>query len=666
MSNITNLTMDKIVIENCKIIENNFSDIDHDSWIFRRNGMILFCCYNVQLQNITVRRSDGDQLYRPAILAINLLGISSFINITSYGINVMYDEMDVDYKYNKILIENYQILSSPKYLNIDIGITIYLYQESYKVEIEIYNTKFATINSISGLFEVIQTANTFGNFIHLNQCIVEQITGDHFFYSTSSMWFHKRHVHHQITFTSCIFRYNKFLRLLTVHGEANIELVGCTFEYINVRSELIKMSSEFSHQNSMVIVNTSFYLITTNFDLIHISNVLLNLKGAAIFSKLKADRILNTIHSTVSCHKYIEFSENIVTFTDNIDYIIVQENTLINMTNNVYSTINEINQHYYDAHSVTNLTAPCYYQYTAERQNFDNHLETLNFSIVFHNDISIHTLMTAHCRWVHGSAFNNARPIDINKRLIKSDFPLYYKLVCYCFQENSQDCSIDTLATVFPGQTISLSLVLNYNYPTFTHHLTGVDTNYSHIVTIEINDDVLPETACKVAKVSEVIQEVHYSTCTIINLTIVHNGPRYLRWCELFINILSTHQVDVYYIDISPCPAGFIYQNGICICDPVLNLPHVILIIKLFYDLLVVGYLLSPSMTHTNIASVLGVHYTIVYLNQRDSISPFLTHSVNLTGPVCCVDSVNKVSVLSLVIPIVNTALIYTCSLLYQ
>ena len=322
----------------------------------------------------------------------------------------------------------------------------------------------------------------------------------------------------------------------------------------------------------MIIVNTSFYLITSNFNLICISNVLLKLKGPVIFSKLTADRILNTIHSTISCHKYIEFSGNVVTFTDKIDYIIVQENTLINMTNNEYGTINDINLHYYDAHSVTNyFTAPCYYQYTAERENFDNHLETLNFSIVFHRDISIHTLMVAHCRWVNGSAFNIARPIDINKRLIKSHFPLYDKLVCYCFHENSLDCSIDTLATAFPGQTISLSLVLNYQYPTFTHHLTGVDTNYSHIVKIEINDDVLPETACEVAKVSEVIQEVHYSTCSIINLTIVHNGLSYLQWCELFINILSTHQFDAYYIDILPCPAGFIYQNGICICDPVLN-----------------------------------------------------------------------------------------------
>ena len=123
------------------------------------------------------------------------------------------------------------------------------------------------------------------------------------------------------------------------------------------------------------------------------------------------------------------------------------------------------------------------------------------------------------------------------------------------------------MAAVFPGQTISLSLlILNYLYHTTLHN----------IITVEINDDILPPTACKVAKVNELVHQIYYSSCTTINFTVVHinftvvhNGLRYLQWCELFINILSTHQIDVYYIDMFPCPAGFVYQNGICTCDPV-------------------------------------------------------------------------------------------------
>ena len=46
MSNIVNLTMAKLVIENCRI-ENNFFDTDR--WILIGNGIILSHCYNVQL-----------------------------------------------------------------------------------------------------------------------------------------------------------------------------------------------------------------------------------------------------------------------------------------------------------------------------------------------------------------------------------------------------------------------------------------------------------------------------------------------------------------------------------------------------------------------------------------------------------------------------------------
>ena len=122
-----------------------------------------------------------------------------------------------------------------------------------------------------------------------------------------------------------------------------------------------------------------------------------------------------------------------------------------------------------------------------------------------------------------------------------------------------------------------------------------------------------------------------------------------------------------------PCPASFVYQNGICTCDPVLNslLPVSITTCDINYQTIlrpagIVGYLLLLLMTHINITSLLIVHYTTVYLNHHNSISQLLTHSVSSTGLVCCVDTVNKVSVLSLVIIIVNTALMYTYSLLYQ
>ena len=561
MINIVNLTMMKLLIENCKI-ENNVLNIDH--WIFIGNGMVLSHCYNVQLQDIAVYRSKQWHS-RSTILVVNVLGISSFINITSNGLIIEYNEVYVDNMYNKLLLENYQIPFSTKDRYYDSVIMIRFYQGSYKIELEVHNTRFTTVNTTSSLFKVAQLANKFGNFIYFNQCIVEKFNSTseltNFFYFDASLYGSC----HQVTFTNCVFRYNKFHRLFRVYGNVNIRLESCIFKYNQF--QVIKMTDSL-YKNYMAITNTSFYAITSNSTLIYISYALLHLEGPVIFVKLKAYRILY-IQYSISCHNYIEFSQNVVSLADRVHYIVVQENTLINMTNNEYSTIEMIKAHHYGAYTISNFAAPCYYQYTAEGKCFDELTGKLNFSIVFH-DISIHTLMTAHCRWIPASAFNTTKVIDVNMRLINSDFSLEYdKLLCYCHNNNTQDCSIDRLAVVFPGQTISLSLMYRTE---FRDNLIDLDFIQNYIITVEINDDVLPPTACKVAKVSELVHQIYYASCTTINFTIVHNGLSYLPWCELFINILSTHQMNAYYIDIFPCPAGFVYQNGICICDPILKL----------------------------------------------------------------------------------------------
>ena len=125
MSNITDLTMENLVIDNCRI-EKNVLQIHH--WIFWANGMIISHCYNVQLQNITVYRSDQK---RSALLVINILGISSFINITSNGLKIEYNEVNVVDNHSKLLLRNYQIPLYTKNIYNDAVVVIYLLQESY-------------------------------------------------------------------------------------------------------------------------------------------------------------------------------------------------------------------------------------------------------------------------------------------------------------------------------------------------------------------------------------------------------------------------------------------------------------------------------------------------------------------------------------------------------
>ena len=549
MSNITNLTMVKLVIENCKVY------VKRPTFLTIGNGMILSQCYNVQLQNITVLLGLQS---RSTILALNILGISSFINVKSIGLKINYSGVNAADKYNKLLIKNYIPLHYSQ------SIIIYLYQKSYKVEIKVCNTKFSALKTYPRMFKVIQLS-TFKDSIHFDQCTFEKfkLNLEELFYFDSPKEFS-----FQVIFSNCMFRSIKIGRLFTVYGDIDMKFERCNFMYSNF--QVIRMIDS-SYQNPLVITNTSFHSITSDSYLIYISQKLY-LGGPVMFTNLKVKRILY-IKNFITCHGYIEFSQNNVSLIDRAHYIVVQENTLINMINNIYYTsIRYLNPFYYESYSTSNYTAPCHYQYTMHGgQNVDKIIEEMNFLIIFHNDVSIHKLMTAHCRWLPGSAFNTTKPVEINDRLIKSDLPLQHlKLICHC-SYNDTDCYIRTLATVYPGQTLSLPLCLNGRYNTFRDPEIDLDIINKQFITIEINDDVLPPTACKVAKVSEMAQQINYTSCATINLTIVHNGLSHLQWCELFIRIISTHQTDAYYIDILPCPAGFVQHNGICICDPILN-----------------------------------------------------------------------------------------------
>ena len=272
--------------------------------------------------------------------------------------------------------------------------------------------------------------------------------------------------------------------------------------------------------------------------------------------------------STIRLHDYIEFSRSTIStviYSHLLKFVIVQQNTLINMTNNSIGEILLIGKEdlLEDIYTDFMFKAPCFYQYYAHEQKLDESIKDWNYSIVYHNDRSIYNLKTTHCSWLPQSAFSSTKPIDVNKRIIKSDFPLVKeKRICSCLNGWKQNCYVDNLANIYPGQKIALQMILSKEY--------SIESS-SAVITVEMNINIkfLPETACKLAKTTEITQTV-YNYCTHINYTIMHNEMGYLQWCELFISIQETY-VDTFYINMFPCPRGFTQLNGICTCDPMLN-----------------------------------------------------------------------------------------------
>ena len=100
MSNIVNLTIAKLVIQKCHV-KDNFLNLT--TLIFTGKSVILSQCYNVKVLHTAV--FELSQLHTHTILAVNVLGNSSFINLTSNGLVIEYNEVNTDDIQHKILIE---------------------------------------------------------------------------------------------------------------------------------------------------------------------------------------------------------------------------------------------------------------------------------------------------------------------------------------------------------------------------------------------------------------------------------------------------------------------------------------------------------------------------------------------------------------------------------
>ena len=100
--------------------------------------------------------------------------------------------------------------------------------------------------------------------------------------------------------------------------------------------------------------------------------------------------------------------------------------------------------------------------------------------------------------------------------------------VCYCFMNNTYDCSLDLRGPVFPGQVLQVDLCAPH----------GSDSDENYILVAETLNTFLPTSACKVKHQSEMINVISSSSKTY-NFTIVSESE---KECKLFL----TAQPDLY------------------------------------------------------------------------------------------------------------------------
>jgi len=273
MTNITNLVMKNMVINNCTKRHSNIS-ID----------LLLEDCYNVQLIHIVVL--GGLAHDRCGLVAINMLGSSVFTDLTSNGIMLLYGEVEVQVKHHKLLIKDYHIVLDENVYD-DTIIKVRMYQQSYRVEFEVYGSTFSFIND-KILIASWLVLNKFGNLIHINHCVIIHFNHWNMFISQlrKDQYFSPhQEKHHLIRFTDCKFwdysagNIPPFIDRMLIYissNSINMIMKNCVFK--NGTFQAIRSYTSFAK-----ISNTNFSSITCTTALVDASHTL-QLAGPVLFT----------------------------------------------------------------------------------------------------------------------------------------------------------------------------------------------------------------------------------------------------------------------------------------------------------------------------------------------------------------------------------------------
>ena len=327
--------------------------------------------------------------------------------------------------------------------------------------------------------------------------------------------------------------------------------------------------------NILISGPTSFASIHTRtyshaeLNLIHIINMVVSVIGPVTLSVNIAHNIMLFQYCDVSFSKNIIFQSNHCTQVIDLllTYIKIMEYANISFIDNKY--INEViksedindNKLYplcisqFITLRNTTTVSPLHYSINIVDNFYSHH--PLSYNMHHKNClISPFYRFTPHCQWIPTGVFYDYTPKEIYQQIVRNDNQNFtYHKICYCSTDEGSNCSAWSCVSC---QTLETQL--------FTPCSDEISVVYA-----EVNSIHLPNSACKVAT-----QHNKLTTITNfskpVNFTIVSES---ISRCQLFLTASSySNKIhDAFYVELLPCPIGFILQNGICDCDcdPVLS-----------------------------------------------------------------------------------------------
>ena len=597
MNNITSLTMKNITIQNCMA--------QHGS---QRAAIIITQNSFIQIHHVQICQVSK----QPSLLAVNILGDSSFNNMMCNGIHLYYYDTEIVSKNHTILLKHH----NSKY-----GIRVYMFQHTYRITLKVSDI-FVQYLKLTTVLHVISN-----NTVNINSVFIENCQVEHN-YNINEGPFYLNNV--STHFSNCKFVHNKRSTILTVKNARNMSMIHCIFQanekydhlifVENTLNVLIKDSYFYNNSGQVIItVNPLKYLkamlladILTDVIIQNVTfsnliakpcilkpvlsifeflNARLLLMDQVIFSNINVynaiDGIIDLTNSIVIANKYVEFLKNnaysLIKYrciTEKCFIMIINNNTVVNITSNTLYT-------YFSA--MLMLPKPvyplCFFQYVTG-EILDDQISSGKIVVIFDSNkfsnnlhffhYTLHTLPQlpsvelsytynihiTHCYWLPHLSFIYALPVDVNKHYIQytnnSNLHIIQeKTLCYCANESHYDCLIDELGAAYPGQTLTVPLYarLNFFFNADVFVAKGPNKTYN--------------TSCTVFKASETIQLIGKG-CTNMKYSIVFPTD---KWCELYLTVSQNNSIEqnVFYIRQLTCPLGFIKSDGVCQCYPMLK-----------------------------------------------------------------------------------------------
>ena len=556
-------------------------------------------CWSCKVRNIT--------FLQYGLVAHNLLGRSWLsnivINLTNtrsntflhyHGISLTFKNLsDISYSYHLIVLNAISVYSQdgdfqhiPYIDSVPQCVVIDLLQTIFDVTIILNNSHFHNLKQKVLLVNAVASdAIATFNLILIENCIFENITqeGPNIMILIAFEGFNKI-----LRISNCTFRNNgKFFYLIGIN---DLEIAHTpVYNTSNMKSNTISIKACIALNNKcgfLVVENmkylpqykTNIFILgpleiagATAFRsdlvtaLLYFGEVDVHVMGPVTITKIYGFTIMNFIASEVTFGGdiiiYSSICNQVIHLQSNVVYLKLEQNSTIIIFNT--SILNEIIA--VDNDQYNNPYLYCIFQFISSQNIYTNTTPSpTNYRILFYRNFIINAKekekckvsfyhYISHCQWINSSVFHGYNPTIINEQIVQheSNQMNEHTTICFC-SNNVTDCSLDVLGQVYPGQTLQVELCVPCIGEDATLH-------------VETHHRSLPTSACKIAHQNQLITP-HTS---ILNFTIVSNAT---ETCELFLTVspFLYRIYEAFYVRLQPCPIGFVLQNGICDCNPVL------------------------------------------------------------------------------------------------